>query len=347
MLKVKVSSRGSGRSLNASQFTGNDRNEWGGCRFFINEVCSDPDVWIVSEDLDDWDTQARVPPESVIFVSAETSWQSGFYEQPGAVKFLDQFAWIYTCHDIYRSNVTASLPFLPWMVNANHGLSISAPHVRDQKYLQSLDSIEKTYELSVICSNQTLTPGHRMRLRFVEALQEHFGDRLAWFGNGVRSIEEKWQGLAPYKYTIAIENHVSWNIATEKIWDPFLTLTVPFYGGAPNLDSYVPAGSFIPIDIKDLNGTIRAIESTLSSDSYISMLSSVKEARDCVLGPLNLYSRLAEVAHQHSAGSSPIMMTIQPMNRLLEEFGEKASFKARLHDRVVRMGSRRLRDSAG
>lgn len=343
MLRVKVSSRGSGPSLNISQFVGNDTNEWMGCRFFINEHCENPDVWIISEDVDDWDTQALVSPESVIFVSAETSWESGFYEQPGASKFLDQFAWIYTCHDIYRPNVTAALPFLPWMINANHGPSISAPHKRDLDFFRSLESLEKTAELSVICSNQTLTSGHRMRLRLVHALKEHFGERLSWFGNGVQSIDEKWEGLAPFKYTIALENHVAWNVATEKVWDPFLSLTVPIYGGAPNLNAFVPQEAFIPIDVKDLNGSIATIEETLGQDRYESRLNALREAKTGVLGPLNLYSRLAEIAKRHFFGGSPQEVAIRPLSELGAIGTGEPTIRARLRGRLgqIRKGGPR------
>ena len=335
MLNVKVSSRGSGRALNISQFTGNDRNEWQGCRFVLNEDCERPDVWIVSEDVEDWDTQAYVSPRSVVFVSAETSWKSFFYESdPGAHRFLDQFAWIYTCHGVYRRNVTASLPFLPWMVNANHGPSISAPHARDVTFFKSLNNVEKTQEISVICSNQTLTPGHQMRLRLVRALKEHFGERLTWFGNGVNPIGEKWQGLAPFRYTIAIENHVAWNVATEKIWDPFLSLTLPFYGGAPNLGDSIPLGAFVPIDVKDLNGTIATIEATLAEDPYEERLEDLQLARAEVLGPLNLYSRLAAIAHRHANQGPAESVSIQPMAQLLQESRAGTSIGERLHRRL-------------
>ena len=315
MLNVKVSSRGSGREPNIAQFVGNDEGIWDGCSFHINSAIDEADVWLVVEDVEDYDTRCVVSPDSVLFLSAETSWPPGFYDMNEARRrFLDQFAWIYTCHDIYRPNVTADLPFLPWMVNANHGPSISSPHDRDVDFLSGLSSLPKSKELSVICSTQAVTPGHRTRLRLVEALKAHFGQHLDWFGNGVNPIPDKWTGLAPYRYTIAIENHVATNIATEKIWDPYLTLTYPIYGGAPNIHEFLPEDSLLAIDIKDLNGTIHAIETLLDQDPYEQRLPMLRQARDRVVGPLNLYSRYAVIAQRHASIQPRRVVELRPMS---------------------------------
>jgi len=299
VIDVKISSRGSGPALNIGQFVGNKANEWDGCRFHINEHCDRADVWFVIEDLDDDDTVCRVPDQAVIFLSAETSWPNGFFDTNSAnAAFMDQFTWIYTWLDVYRANVTATFPFLPWMVNANHGSSVSQPHERDLTFLGDLPSVPKERELSVICSAQSATPGHQQRLRFVTALKEHFQDRLDWYGNGIQPIATKWEGLAPYRYSIAIENHMAINVVTEKLWDPLLAYALPLYAGAPNARELLPADSFVELNIADLNGSIEMIESLLSEDLYESRINAIRQARAEILGPLNVYSRIAGLAHQ-------------------------------------------------
>ena len=334
-----MSSRGSGHDVDISQFVGNDEGLWGGCRFHINTPVAEADVWLVVEDIDDFDTSCSVSRDSVVFLSAETSWAPGFYDtNAGHRDFLDQFAWIYTCHDVYRDNVTADLPFLPWMVNANHGPSISSPHERDVTFLGGLQTLEKPRSLSVICSAQATTPGHRMRLRFVEALKEHFGERLDWYGNGINPIPEKWAGLAPYKYTIAIENHVASNVATEKIWDPFLTLTYPIYAGAPNIGDYLPTDSFRMIDVKDVNGTIAAIEDMLAEDPYNDLLPAVRKARDAVLGPLNLYSRYAAIARRHASSSPREQVRLRPLTAAGSSGEVRSDFTRTLGEQINKVG---------
>ena len=313
VIDVKISSRGSGPALNIAQFVGNSANEWDGCRFHINEHCDRADVWFVIEDLDDDDTDCRVPDQAVIFLSAETSWPNGFFDTNAAnAAFMDQFTWIYTWLDIYRSNVTASIPFLPWMVNANHGSSVSHPHERDLTFLGELPGVPKERELSVICSAQSATPGHQQRLRFVTALKEHFQDRLDWYGNGIQPISTKWEGLVPYRYSIAIENHMAINVVTEKLWDPLLAYTLPLYVGAPNARELLHADSFVELSIADLNGSIETIESLLSENLYEARINAISEARAEILGPLNVYSRIAGLAHEWAGRGEERTVRLEP-----------------------------------
>ncbi len=305
MIRVKYSSRGGVAAPDLSQFTGNRDNTWGDCQFHVNDGIERADVWFVSEDVDDEDRACLVAPERVIFLSAETSWEPGRYAPDTlADKFLDQFAHVYSCHDVYRDNVVSSPPFLPWMINANHGPSITAPHQRNLRYFAELQYIPKTRDLSVFCSAQTLTANHRMRLRFVEALKTHFQDRLDWYGNGINPLPEKWSGIAPYRYTLAIENQSADNVFSEKIMDAFLGLAYPIYWGAPNLANYFPAESFAPVNIRDLNGSIQIIEDLLSSDRAESQMKTIIQAKELVLWKYNLFARLASIA-QHVVATTP------------------------------------------
>ena len=315
MLTVKISSRGSGKDLDLSQFTGNDTNEWRGCRFLVNADVESADAWFVSEDVDDDETACAVPGGRVFFLTAETSWPTGFYDDnPGRSAFLDQFAEIYTCHDVFRPHVTSTLPFLPWMINANHGPSITAPHERDVAWLSGVKSLPKGRDLSVFCSHQTLTDGHRMRLRFVEKLKEHFGDRLDWFGNGIQPLAEKWEGIAPYRYHLVLENHAAPNVITEKLWDAYLGLAYPIYWGAPNVHEYVPGGSLTTINMMDLAGSIDAIDKLVTSDHAEMAQPQVLSARDRVLGDLHYLSRVAAIARSHHKAQEPRTVTqIAPM----------------------------------
>ena len=333
VIEVKISSRGSGPALNIAQFVGNDANEWNGCRFHINEDCDRADVWFVIEDVDDDDTVCHVPDQSVIFLSAETSWPNGFFDTNAAnAAFLDQFTWIYTWLDVYRANVTSAIPFLPWMVNANHGPSVSQPHERDVSLLRELPGVPKERELSVICSARSATPGHQQRLRFITALKEHFQDRLDWYGNGIQPIPTKWEGLAPYRYSIAIENHMAINVVTEKLWDPLLAYTLPLYAGAPNVREFLPADSYVELSIADLNGSIEQIESLLSENLHESRIHAISKARAEILGPLNVYSRIAVLAREWAGrgegrtvrleprAGRPQISTRPPMTRRVGEF---------------------------
>ena len=67
-----------------------------------------------------------------------------------------------------------------------------------------------------LTSKATLA-GHRYRLEFLRRLREHID--LDLYGRGFAPIEDKWQALAPYRYSIAFENAAAPYYFTEKIMD--------------------------------------------------------------------------------------------------------------------------------
>jgi hypothetical protein len=232
----------------------------------------------------------------VFFLSAEVVHEKGHYDHPHFQKFLDQFQTIFTCHDIFRNNTKFSFPFLGWMINANHGPSMFSKSDRDINWFKKNHHIDKTKNLSVFCSAKQLMPDHKLRFKFVKALKEHFGDKLDWYGNGVKPLPEKWDGIAPYKYHIVLENQSRNNIITEKLYDSFLALAYPIYCGAPNVGDYFKIDSLTQIDMMDLNGAIEKIELILKDDVWESKLPLLIESKMRVLNDFNVFNRIAEIA---------------------------------------------------
>ena len=150
--------------------------------------------------------------------------------------------------------------------------------------------IPKTKKLSVIVSNKQFTDGHKKRFDFVMKLKDHFKDDLDLFGRGINDIDDKWNVLAPYKYSIAIENYVCEDWITEKIYDCYLSHTFPLYYGCPNVQRYFKEDSFSLIDINDVGKTIKIIEDILSSESFYDLhLESIIEAKIHYLKNFNIF----------------------------------------------------------
>lgn len=126
---------------------------------------------------------------------------------------------------------------LPWHVD------------KDYDFLRKVKPEEKLKTLSWITSSKTMAAGHRNRMQFPANLQKEIPFDL--FGYGFTPIKDKWDGLSPYKYSIAIENHRNPYYWTEKIADCFLAWTMPIYCGCTRIDQYFPAEAIISIDIND------------------------------------------------------------------------------------------------
>ena len=108
-------------------------------------------------------------------------------------------------------------------------------------------------------------------------------------------MADKSEALDRFRYPIAIENHRAPHWWTEKISDAFLGHTLPFYYGAPNLTDYFPRASFIPIDIFDVEGSAKIIETAINNDEYSKRLTAIRQARDLILRKYNLFATLAEI----------------------------------------------------
>lgn len=283
------------------------------------------DVWFILEDVPAYDNEAIVARENIFYGSAETALPLGYLaESRYQQSFLRQFRRIYTHHDLYWENAYSELPFLGWMINSNHGPTILSEHHRDHRWLSANHVLEKEESpiMSVFCSNQSMTPGHRLRFRFVQELKKYFGDNLEWFGNGIRSLPEKWDGLAPYRYTIVLENHPAYNVITEKIYDAYLAKCFPIYWGAPNIEDYFSSKGIMKINIEDFRDAKKKISSLIERDAARSpeVVAALEHNRRLVLNEYNSVSRILRLSDKFfDAGGQRESIRLNPRSSYLSK----------------------------
>lgn len=155
--------------------------------------------------------------------------------------------------------------------------------------LCAMEEIPKSRCMSWVTSNLTLLPGHRRRLAFLRAIRGRVPFDL--YGRGFREIADKWDGIAPYRYSIAFENYRSNYYFTEKVMDCFVCLTLPLYYGSLELCRFFPKDSFIPIDPDDPHIIEKLLELS-HSDLREQRLEALKEARWLILHRYNTYAQL-------------------------------------------------------
>lgn len=162
---------------------------------------------------------------------------------------------------------------------------VTAPPVLDWWVRKSFDELsempvpEKTKSMSGIISTRTHLPGHHARNEFI-ALLEREVPEVDIYGRGrARPLEDKWDGLAPYRYSIVLENSSSNDYWTEKLSDAFMSFAVPLYFGAPNVGDYFPSDSYIWLPLDKPKEAIEVIRETLHSDDWESRLDALREAR--------------------------------------------------------------------
>jgi len=185
-----------------------------------------------------------------------------------------------------------SQPAVGWHVN------------RTYDSLVSCEPPQKQRQLSWITSDKRWLRGHRLRMKFLEKVRREITFDL--FGAAFTPLEDKWDGLASYRYSLAIENHQDDYYWTEKIADCFLSWTMPIYYGCRRITDYFPADSLVQIDITK-SDAIDRIKRVLADDPWQRSIDAIAEARERVLNRYQLFPLLANQIHQFEScrGSYP------------------------------------------
>lgn len=126
------------------------------------------------------------------------------------------------------------------------------PHWRDLE-------IDKTHDLSLIASSRRDLPGHKLRHEVAQFLSEERPD-AALMGRGYAPFEAKEDGLAPFRFSIIIENVRQPHYFSEKIVDALLCETVPIYWGDPKIADYFDTQALIVCEsLEEIQCAVKSI----------------------------------------------------------------------------------------
>jgi hypothetical protein len=260
------------------------------------------------------DVVVTCPPENVWAIIQEPYLPQYF----GWVKEgHSHFAKVFTPKIVNKtSKYIESHPALNWHVNKSYDelASMNSPPI-------------KTKEVSWITSNKGDFPGHRKRMSFLSQISDYSPMNIDIYGKGIKYIEDKWEALAPYKYSLAIENSSIANYWTEKIMDCYLSYTLPFYYGAANLEQYFPNDSFIRIDINDPVGASNIMAAAIKNNEWERRLPSIIAAREKVLNNYQLFPYIANIIKSHNQNEKAQLLKIPAY---------KQSFKNKVYSKVAR-----------
>lgn len=209
-----------------------------------------------------------------------------------AFKYFDRVYSYY--QDVTHPHIRGMQPVLPWHL------------LRSYTYLSAIrneDLAGKKDELVWITSNKKGFPGQKARMVFREFLQKsNFKFRL--YGTGFVPIHDKFDGLFPCKYSLAIENYSVDHYWTEKIADSFLSWCLPFYWGANNLEDYFPADSFIRIDIQEPEKALEIIQRAIENKEWEKRVSAIEKARNLVLNEYQFFPYVTKMIKADNATTS-------------------------------------------
>ncbi|WP_414527258.1 glycosyltransferase family 10 domain-containing protein [Nodularia chucula] len=173
-------------------------------------------------------------------------------------------------------------------------------HGNSFRELNEMPPPKKISPCSWITSGINRTANHRQRLQFLESLQNSsikfdlYGRDLPIWAHDSGELGNKWHGMAPYYYNLAIENYADNNwYVSEKLWDALLAWCLPIYYGGSAADKLLPPGSFLRLPSLDEKGIAYIQEVTANPDAWYAAKDAIAEARQVILHKLNLLNWLS------------------------------------------------------
>jgi len=249
------------------------------------------------------------------------------------------FDWMVEKHEVYAKVFThyifsekdkyiRSYPMLVWHVDKSY----------DE--LKNIDIPVKTELISWITSNKEYFPGHQNRMTFLNQVKKSDLE-IDLFGRGIKFIEDKWDGLAPYKYSLAIENSSSKDYWSEKLADCFLSYTLPFYYGCTNIDEYFPKDAYIKIDISKPEEAFKIIQNAIKNNEFEKRFKAICVAREMILEKYNFFAAIEKEINTDTSSSSIEEITLKVYTPSIVKKLE--SYIIRLSRKLVKLYNKRMK----
>ena len=163
----------------------------------------------------------------------------------------------------------------------------------------------KTRTISAVCSSKQMRrTKHFARFSLVSELAKAIPE-MEWYGHGVRAFGKKYEVMDPFKYHVAVENHIAPHHWTEKLSDAFLCECLPFYAGDPAIFEVFPAESLVPIPIDDPAEAVRIVKSAIAENAYAKRREAVLEAKRLILTKYNFWAQVIDVIESAAEGVRP------------------------------------------
>jgi hypothetical protein len=181
----------------------------------------------------------------------------------------------------------------------------------DKEYVDSIDELEKKFEVSFLCGGKQRIEGHHLRHRLHKRESEITIPKQWYYtlpdydyNEGHHTIKQ-YEGQPPGSekkrlwnsmFSICVENSSNRGYHTEKIIDAFLSKTVPVYWGCPNLEElgYDPNGF---IYCNDENEIIEATNK-LTPEGYFNRKEAINHNYELAKYYADLFGRFKETLEE-------------------------------------------------
>jgi hypothetical protein len=173
-----------------------------------------------------------------------------------------------------------------------------------------------------------ITHRNRDAYAFRRQVAEHVMARgdVDCFGKGIREVASKREAIAPYCFSVAMENAASDDYFSEKLIDCILLKTVPIYYGAPGLSKLFDERGILSFrTIEELKGHLESI----SRQRYEQLLTAANENLRTVVksewfSAQSLFTRVARELHRRQPARRRRGLIHDKVLRRLERWKDRA-----------------------
>jgi Glycosyltransferase family 10 (fucosyltransferase) C-term len=254
---------------------------WGPVHFAPGAAVSDPDFVLILNTPAEPHLDLTMPPERIWFAVGEPPDFHAYHLGQGKRTV------VLTCDEALAADPPPERSFI-----LTHPVLRTWHVKRSIDQLANMGPIAKPKTLSWVTSNKEYLVGHEIRMRFLRQIRDQIPFDL--YGRGFRPIDDKWDAIAPYRYSIAFENSLARPCFTEKLMDCFVCLTFPIYYGTSDIQRYFPSRSLITFDPEDPLVADR-IKDIIASDLWRERQDALEEAKWLVLYKYNMFSQLSRL----------------------------------------------------
>lgn len=110
-------------------------------------------------------------------------------------------------------------------------------------------------------------------------------------GRGYGGFERKAEGLAPYRYSVVIENVREQNYFSEKLVDAVLCNMAPIYWDCPNLERFIDTSAIIQCTSE---ADVRRAIAAMSEADFAARLPKIQAIQPVLAGYCDIEKRAAE-----------------------------------------------------
>lgn len=295
---IKISSGSAEFSNLLLRQTPNNSGIWAGNKFVVNRKIDKCDWWIICHGTGLIEKETSLcDPEHLIYISMEPS----ELIIGTTNEFLSQFSRLVICDRAVRHKNILYKNVITWWAGIEvvfnkgaHKFSKTIKKNYDDFKLEKIP--DKLNRVSIIVSSKKKLPGHRNRIKFIEALEKSpAGKYLDIYGDKHLPILDKWDAIAPYKYHLVIENSQLEDYWSEKIGDSYIGYSYPIYLGCPNIDNYFPKKSYSQIEFGDVDLVSKLIINLIDNDKFSDSINEISAAREMVLEKYNIFQVISDL----------------------------------------------------